>query len=226
MIIYKSYNLCIGDAVTENISTGNAGLIFNFQDVPTYVQTSGGFNGSYFISAETVGQDSFTFQETFQTINDDGDLVSVTLTYQVNILVANCVETTFENCCDNVCNIVWLNREGGWQNYIFTGIKTFEVRQDKPTQYMEFMNVRKYAERKNVFEGVVCTTGNVPKSHVDYLDSLRYSIQAFLFNTVTEEWDIPIAIDSESWVKYNTKDKLFDIRISYIKAKEVKIQSQ
>jgi hypothetical protein len=140
--------------------------------------------------------------------------------------VSNCNQVAYDNCCDNQCNIAWLNLQGGWQNYIFTGIKTFEVDQDNGNTFKTLNKTIKWSERKEVYNAVVCTTGNIPKAHVDYLDSLRYSIQAFLYNSTTNAFDIPILIDSDSFVKYTSRQKLFDVSIRFLKAKEIQVQRQ
>jgi hypothetical protein len=132
----------------------------------------------------------------------------------------------YVNCCDNDINIGWFNRLGGWQNYIFSGVKTFEVQIDDTKTFKSFERVKKFSEITGVYEGEIVTTGNIPKAHADYLDSLRYSIQAYVYNEETSAWDLPILVDVESWVKYSSRDKLFDVRIRFIYATEKIIQSQ
>ena len=210
MPIYKTYNICEGEGISDYIPIDAT----NFLNVPSNVGIFlfGRVWGLY-ILGNSIGQQTFTF-----TIDD--------VLYTVVINVNNCLTDFYDNCCDNQCNIVWLNRQGGWQNYIFTGIKTFEVRQDDGNTFKTFQKVLKWTNRSEVYEGMVCTTGNIPKAHVDYLDSLRYAIQAYLFNPTTNAWDIPIVVDSESFTKYTTRDKLFDISIAFAKATELVIQSQ
>lgn len=129
-------------------------------------------------------------------------------------------------CCGEVYNIAWFNRLGGWQNYIFTGVKTFEVRIDDVKTFKNFDRVKKYNEIKGVYEGVIATTGNIPQAEADLLDTLRYSIQSFMYNETTSAWDIPLMLDIDSWVKYSSRDKLFDVRIRFIYATEKIIQTQ
>jgi hypothetical protein len=72
---------------------------------------------------------------------------------------------------------------------------------------------------------MICTTGNIPKSHVDYLDSLRYSIQAYLYPSGFDN-GIPILLDSDSFTKYTSRDKLFDVGVRFLFAKEIQNQRQ
>lgn len=131
----------------------------------------------------------------------------------------------FNNCCDNQTNIVWLNRQGGYQNYIFSGVKTFQIDGGTGKTFKQNL-IKKYCERKDVYEGKVLTTSAITKAHVDYIDSLKYSIQAW-------EWDesdnsfTEILLDTDSFVKYTSRDNaILDVAIKYIYAKEIKIQTQ
>lgn len=132
----------------------------------------------------------------------------------------------YVNCCNNSINVGWFNRLGGWQNYPFSGVKTFEVEIDDTTTFKNFDRVKKYSEIKGVYTGEIVSTGNVPQSHADYLDSLRKSIQAFVYNEETYAWDLPILVDVGSYVKYTSRDKMFDIRVRFLYATEQIIQTQ
>jgi hypothetical protein len=210
MTLYKTYNVCQNEAVFDTLPTNAT----SFTGVPNFVAVVpfGKLLG-LIILGNTTGAYSFTFQSGGET-------------FLVEINVNTCLTEFYDNCCDNQCNIAWLNPQGGWQNYIFTGIKTFEVQQDNGNTFKTSNKTIKWSERKEVYEATICTTGNIPKSHVDYLDSLRYSVQAFLFNPATSAFDIPILVDSESFTKYTSRQKLFDISIRFLKAKEIQVQTQ
>ena len=212
MATYKTYNVCSGEAVFDLLPAGAT----NFQNIPAIAAVIPFLSDTQFsliILGNTVGAYSFTF-----------DLGGEEQTIEIN--VNSCLTDFYDNCCDNQCNIVWLNPEGGWQNYIFTGIKTFEVQQENGNTFKTSNKTIKWSERKEVYEATICTTGNIPKAHVDYIDSLRYAIQAYLYNPTTSAFDIPILIDSESFTKYTSRQKLFDIAIRFIKAKEIQVQKQ
>jgi hypothetical protein len=224
MALFKRYEICFGDVVQEVLPVDNpfVTFYFNFLNVPAFVTLASGsapntYTGWQINGKTTSGTYSFSFQENTLTGNRN---------WTVIIEVGACGTVVYDNCCTNQYNIAWLNRQGGWQNYIFTGIKTFEVRQDDGDTFKTYEKVIKWANKKEVYNGVILTTGNTPKSHVDYLDSLRYSIQAYLYNDLTDAWDIEILIDSDSFVKYTSRQKLFDNTISFIYANELVIQSQ
>ena len=212
MATYKTYNVCSGEALFDLLPAGAT----NFQNIPAIAAVIPFLSDTQFaliILGNTVGEYSFTF-----------DLDGEEQTIEIN--VNSCLTDFYNNCCDNQCNIAWLNPEGGWQNYIFTGIKTFEVQQENGNTFKTSNKTIKWSERKEVYEATICTTGNIPKAHVDYIDSLRYAIQAYLYNPTTSAFDIPILIDSESFTKYTSRQKLFDISIRFIKAKEIQVQKQ
>ncbi len=170
----------------------------------------------YSFTGETIGTFDIYFTE----------LLAPPETYyiRINVVVSN--YTSYDNCCDNQCNIAWLNREGGWQNYIFTGVKEFNVSIGDTNTFVNNNLEQKYSEIKGVYNGRICSTGDIPKSHVDILESLQYAIQSFLYNTETELFDIPILIDKKDFVKYRTRDKFFDVKIRFILAEQVLIQTQ
>jgi hypothetical protein len=223
MATYKNYSICFGDVVQETLPIANPFVTYytNFINVPSFVELeedilAGNYIG-WQINGNTTGQFTFTFQEFTGTGFKN---------WTVNINIGACGTVVYDNCCDNQYNIAWLNREGGWQNYIFTGIKTFEIRQGDSTTFKTFSKVLKYQSKTNVYNGVVVTTGSIPRSHVDYLSSLRTSIQAYLYNDVTQGWDIEIFIDTEDFETYTSRQKIFDISIPFIYAKELIVQSQ
>jgi hypothetical protein len=211
MPIFKTYNVCINEGTFDFLTSSDA---TNFQNVPSFVGfTIIGRSLVISILGNTIGQSTFTF-----------DLGGEEQTVIIN--VNNCLTDFYDNCCDNQCNIAWLNPQGGWQNYIFTGIKTFEVNQDNGNTFKTSNKTIKWSERKEVYEATICTTGSIPKAHVDYLDSLQYSVQAYLFNPTTNAFDIPILVDSDSFTKYTSRQKIFDVSIRFLKAKEIQVQTQ
>lgn len=132
--------------------------------------------------------------------------------------------TAYSNCCDNQTNIFWLNRTGGFENYIFTGVKTFEVDGGDSKSFITD-KVLKYSEKTKIYNGKIVTTSSVPKSHVDKLDSLRQSIQAWEYDETTLTFT-EIILDTTSYEKYTTKKKIFDVAIRYLYAEEITIQRQ
>lgn len=146
-------------------------------------------------------------------------------TYYIRINVVAEAFDLYANCCGDR-NIAWYNIQGGWQNYIFTGIKTFQVEVGNSKQFKTSGLVQKHSQINDVYNGELISTGDIPQSHVNALDGLRYAIQAFLYNDATEAWDIPILLDVDSFTKYKSRDKFFEVRVKFIYAEEILVQTQ
>ena len=144
---------------------------------------------------------------------------AATITLQV-------VESLFEevdNCCsDENINIVWLNRQGGRGNFIFTQRRDFKVNiGDKKTYITK--DIKRYSEINKVYNAVTVYATGLSLNQIDFLDTLRYSIQAWVF---INEVFIPIILDVESFDKYNTKENMYDISITFNYAEQLNIQRQ
>lgn len=157
---------------------------------------------------------------TISVSNTNGDTGTITIT------VVECsVGYTF--CpADDVANISWLNPAGGWSTYIFAGLLTKSVSMGGNTTFKDSDKVLKYASRTDTYISRVVTTGYIPKEHVDYLRTLRYAIQAYLYNELTGLWDIPIIIEPDSFDEYDNKQNLYEVRLKFNYATELTIQRQ
>lgn len=217
MPIYKTYNVQVGDFISETLpgsrlfSEGTSADWFT-PIVNPFISNLVG----YTITAPGIGSYSVTFLELVE-----GE--PVTWTVVLNVIVDQ--YSLYANCCGDR-NLAWLNIEGGWQNYIFSGIKTFQVELDGTKQFKTSGLVQKHSEINGVYTGEIISTGDIPKAHADALDSLRHSIQAFLYNDETEAWDIPILLDLGSYTKYKSNEKFWDVRVKFIYAEEILIQTQ
>lgn len=127
-------------------------------------------------------------------------------------------------CCDTQHNIVWFNRQGGWQNYIFTQRVDTEVEVGKATTFIN-NGIVKYSDRGRVYNAVTLYATGITKTEIDYLDTLRYSIQAYEFDKDTLTF-IPILVESNSFNKYNTKENMYEVNISFKYATQLDIQKQ
>lgn len=171
----------------------------------------------YEITAPGVGTYSVTISHLL-------DGVETILTVEL-VVVADLYDEV-SNCCGDR-NIAWYNIQGGWQNYVFSGIKTFQVEAGEDKQFKTNDYVLKHSEISGVFDGEILTTGDIPQSHVTVLDGLKAkSIQAFLYNDETELWDIPILVIRESYTKFRSRDKFFEVRVRFLYAEEILVQTQ
>lgn len=185
-----------------------------------FVETTdlNGYSSYFTITAPVAG--TYTYQVEAWNIATNTFIEFAELTLNVG--------ETFEdidNCCsDNNVNIVWLNRQGGRANFIFTQRKDFKVEIGKTSTYIS-NDIKRFSEINGVYNGKVVYSTGLTQSQVDYLDTLRYGIQAWEFNQTTLEFK-PILIDIGSFTKYTTKEKMYELSISYIYAEQLNIQTQ
>lgn len=144
----------------------------------------------------------------------------------ITINVQSCVDLYTPSCCDNVYNISWLTPEGGWANYFFIGKATKGVEQGKGLDYIDANNVLRWGEVKEVYDTIIVGTGHIPQSHVDFTKSLRYAIQAYLYDSSTGTWSIPIVVNRDSFTLYKRGDKFFEWTLEFKYAAEIIVQSQ
>lgn len=222
---FKTYNVTPGQFIAK--SFGEYFIQGANPDPPSWFdwQTDDPFGFEVLIGYNfTAPADLGTYEIFFVNLLTEG-------IYKIVIDVTVDAYDAYANCCETPQNphrnIAWLGIHGGWQNYIFTGIKTFQIDAGRDKQFKTNGYVLKHSEVNGVYDGEIITTGDIPKSHVDILDGLRAkSIQAFLYNSDTNAWDIPILVDRSSYSKYKTRDKFFEVRMKFIYAEEILVQSQ
>lgn len=144
-------------------------------------------------------------------------------TATITVIVVDELYEIIDNCCsDENINIVWLNRQGGRGNYIFSQRKDFNVEVGKKNNYIK-NDIKKYSEIKNVYNGMKVYATGLTLNQIDFLDTLRYSIQAWVY---VNQIFIPIFLDIDSFEKYNTKENMYEISLSFIFAEQLNIQRQ
>lgn len=219
-MIFKSYISCGGDFQSYTLPNNRLfTLVSNpyawFDAVENPLLSS--LVGWSFTAPMVDGTYTVTFTELV-----DGEVVN----WSIQIIVTiPCTSQVFDNCCTNQYNLVWINREGGWMNYIFTGVREFTVDVGDAKTFITSDYIQKYSEVSGVYDGVIATTGDIPQSHVDVLASLQYSIQVYLYDE-SEDTFTEILLDKKNFVKRKSTDKFFDVRIRFIYAEELLIQGQ
>lgn len=142
----------------------------------------------------------------------------------ITLLVAD-IYNNISNCCsDTDTNIVWFNRQGGWQNYIFNQRFDNAVEVGKASTFIN-NGIVKYADRGRVYNSKTVYITGLTKTEIDYLDTLRYSIQAYEFNPITLAFT-PILLDSTNFNKYNSKENMYEFNLTYKYATELNVQFQ
>lgn len=162
-----------------------------------------------------------TYQLRVQALPDFGeDYQQFLLNFD---LTAPCY-SEIENCCrDGEVNIRWLSREGAIKEWNFPGVRSFDIRIGDANQFKNQYLQAQYSERKNIYTGKIISTGDISKEVADYLDELKYSIQAW-------EWDgetaTPIIVNNDSFQKYKSTTKFYDVSLQYAIAEEIQVQTQ
>jgi hypothetical protein len=183
---------------------------------------------AWFVNNVDINGNSLTwninppFESTFifnVGIFEDPDVGYVTYTLTLN--VADTFEN-IDNCCDEQVNIVWFNRVGGYQNYIFTQRKDYGVKMGKEISFINNDKI-KYGEKGRVYNRKIVYASGISENEMDNISTLPYSIQAWEYKDgeFTE-----IYVDSQDLIKYTTKDGFLEVNISFIYSKNLRIQRQ
>lgn len=193
---------------------------YEFTNVPSWFTYDEFGSPFYFTPQVTSG--TFIIGVTQKLLSDGSTVDTGTIT----ITVTDCVTEYTPTCCDNVYNIAWLTPEGGWANYLFIGKATKGLDQDKGTDFKDSNNVLKWSEVQNVYDTIIVGTGHIPQTHVDFTKSLRYAIQAYLYDSSTGTWSIPIVINRDNFTLYRRGDKFFEWTLEFKYALEITVQTQ
>ena len=129
--------------------------------------------------------------------------------------------------CVGGFNIAWINREGGWSSYVFGGRKTYGKEIGNVTTFKTGNQLRR-ASVENVYDSAEATISAKSIRDLQFISSLRQSVQAFLYSDLTLQWSIPIILDAKSFNVYTTPFKQIEVSDSFKfrYAEEVIIQSQ
>ena len=213
--------------VTTEVEFYDSGLfqkaqLYQYSTLPAWITKtlSGGFVGFILklnVTPTTIG----TYTYNFST-----NLTSPPLpTHQLILEVVDSLTTPLTECYNsNDIIIIWINREGGRSSYIFNQRKDFGGNIGDSKTFDNNGIVKYFYKGKNFTNKVVYKTG-ISNNEVDLIESLRYSVQAWEYNPVTDV-STPILIDPNSYVKYNSKIKFNEISLKYRIAEYKEIQNQ
>jgi hypothetical protein len=224
-IQYNTYDrlIRVEKNVPTNKSFGTDGLYPNGEEI---IITS---TLPAWITNNTINSKTQTWDITAPSINTYYYYGNVYLrnafkgTATITLQVVESLYEEIDNCCsDENVNIVWLNRQGGRGNYIFTQRKDFNVEIGKTNTYLSY-DIKRYSEIKNVHNGFKVYATGLTINQIDFLDTLRYSIQCWQFINDTF---IPLVLDIGSFEKYNTKENMYEVSMNFIYAERLNIQRQ
>jgi hypothetical protein len=172
------------------------------------IDTCSGDGGDYeaddFLSDDylTAGFNGLTGCYGFELSDDDGLLFTLSICiYQIQQEASNV-------CPDNAFNIAWINRQGGWNSYVFASDSKDKSKKALGFNVGDSTNYKRDTELKkssvqDVYETVTVLFSLKNQRELLFIAGLRKSIQAYLFNDSTQAWDIPIYIDVESFPTYS-----------------------
>lgn len=222
---YNTYDrvIVVERNVNKQISFGTDGLYPNGEKaiintaLPAWItnNTSNSYTNFFSITAPTINE--YTYKASIY-LNDNFKGKAL-----IRVIVVESLYEEIDNCCsDENINIVWLNRQGGRANYIFSQRKDFNVEIGDKKTYIN-NDIKKYSEINKVYYGTKVYATGLTLNQIDYLDTLRYSIQAWILKGT---YFVPILLDISSFDKYNTKENMYEISLSFIYAEQINIQRQ
>jgi hypothetical protein len=168
----------------------------------------------------TGGPNSIVGCYTFEFFDD------VTLLFTLQICIFP-IQKSDEIKCDDVLNISWVNREGGWSSYIFEGKRLYGKDMGEEKTFKS-SGVLKRSSMENVYDAIEVNIFNKSIKDMQFIASLRQSIQAYLWSDSTLQWSIPIKLDKASFPIYEVPFKQIEVaqKMKFILAEEIVIQSQ
>jgi len=147
--------------------------------------------------------------------------------------IAECENKVFINKCCPSINLVWVNQNGGFENYIFSGKRqVYEVSEGNAETFKTYDMTIKNAEIAGIYTTVLVNTGVMPSSHLAKIESLKKSIQAWVYDETLPsyyEFDkrfTPIFLDREAIITADNREQVIERTIKFRVAKEANIQSQ
>lgn len=149
------------------------------------------------------------------------------LLFTLNICVTP-VSELITVCPADALNFAWLNQRGGFSSF------AVECRYTKGRDFggdntvVDSNRNLKRVSFDDVYDGYEVRGGVLSKNQIDLLASLRSSIQAFLYNTATAAFDIPIVLDRQNFSTYGNRFNQAETRFSFRfrVSKQVAIQTQ
>lgn len=136
--------------------------------------------------------------------------------------------TELDACCDSdTLNIAWFNRLSGWQNWDFRRKRTFEINSQGDAKVFTNDLTKYFSQLPDKYSGELVSANLTRQQYVDITSTMKYSIQAYVYNTVTSAYDIPIMIDQDSFPKYFDRQRAFiNFSFRFIYSERINVQTQ
>lgn len=147
--------------------------------------------------------------------------------FTLNVCVTP-VSEIIDVCAANVLNFAWLNQRGGFSS-LAVECRYVDGRDfGSDNTVVDGTQTLKRVEFRDVYDTADVRGGVMSKNQLDLLTSLRSSIQAYLYNTETAAFDIPIVINRANFTTYGNRFNQSETRFafSFRRARQVSIQTQ
>ncbi len=141
--------------------------------------------------------------------------------FEIGFTKGDCV-SEIETCCDDGVYLRWLSDNGGIMQWVFSGVREFEIRVGDALTFKNADNEIQYSQRKNIYSGARVTSGNITQEQFYFISQSKICIQAWEYDGSNS----PILIDNDSFKLFKNTDKFFDASIQYINAREQNTQTQ
>ena len=142
-------------------------------------------------------------------------------TFAFNFIKGVCV-SEIDTCCENGQTLRWLADNGGIMQWVFSGVREFEIRVGDALTFKNTSNQIQYSQRKDIYLAKRITSGDITLEQNIFIAQSKISIQAWEY----DEGNSPILIDNDSFKVYKTTDKFFDVSVQYIQADANGLQPQ
>lgn len=218
-LLEDSFSYCTGSGTYSNqlyLANPISGTWSIVDPVEGVTITSGGLLQ---VDTAAIGVASYT-----ETVTIGGNSFNITI--QI-LACASPSVSPLTDCKLDPIGIVWVNQEGGRQSYWFNQPKDYEIQQSGGTTWINADKELRYLQRGRVENAVRVSQQFVPIEHIDSLNSLKNSIQAWTCtNILTASTYRSIIIDEDSWVFKRTLDRFYTIEFTFKYSIEKKIQKQ
>lgn len=195
--------------------------LYELTTLPSWI-TKGGFDpwiGFVSIDTLTVSEGTYTY---YFTLGGSPSIADACLIIEV---VNSAITIPYiDNCNTNAKNIMWITREGGRASYIFDQRKDYSVVAGGAVTYETINNEVKYIDKGKVYDAVTVYKSGIRDVEVEYIASLRNSIQAWEYNETTDAFT-PIIIEQDKFNTLSSKVKFNEVSFSYRYAKSKSYQN-
>jgi hypothetical protein len=204
----KSQTILV-DSINNRDGYARINSLYDFDSMPKV--------GEYVYIDSTVYSGYTMIKNVISTAN-----IVIDIPYSVSLSPVNCYVTYF-GANTSKC-IVWINREGGRSSYTFDQRKDYNgiVGENKT---FDNNGTVKYFNRGKNFDYITVYKTGLSDTEADLIESLRYCIQAWEYD-INTNISTPITVDSNSYSKYSTKNKMNEINLKYRIATYKLIQNQ